>query len=73
MATGNISSATTTDFTSSVPDFVMDSKTLDKDNDSGETYHYFDNAPEYLGYYVNDPIIFSAANNLATWAFGKGS
>lgn len=55
-----------------IPNYIMETKTLDTDNASGETYHYFENAAEYWGYYQNDPIVFSAANNLATWAFSKG-
>ena len=72
MATGDVSKATTTDFTNEVPDFIMDSKSLDVDNNSGETYYYFENATTDIGYYINDPIVFSAANGLATWAFKQG-
>ena len=72
MADLNLSRATTTDFTNQVPDFIMDSKALDTDNDSGETYTYFENAVTNMGYYANDPIVFSAANGLATWAFSLG-
>ena len=72
MAEYNLSNATTTNFSGTVPDFIMDSKALDTDNSSGETTHYFENAVTDLGYYANDPIVFAAANGLATWAFGKG-
>ena len=72
MATNTLSSATTTDFTNQVPDFIMDAKSLDVDNSDGEKYTYFENAKTDLGYYTNDPIVFSAANGLATWAFGLG-
>jgi len=72
MANLDLNNATTTDFSSNVPDFVMDSMTLDVDNSTGETITYFKDAPTNMGYYAKDPIIFSAANNLATWAFGRG-
>jgi len=68
----NLNRATTTNFTANVPDFIMDAKALDVDNDSGETYYYFTNATRDLGYYSNDPIVFSACNGLATWAFKQG-
>lgn len=55
-----------------IPDFIMDAKSLDTESDSEETTHYFENAVKDMGYYANDPIVFSAANGLATWAFGKG-
>ncbi len=72
MAEYNINNATTTNFTSGVPDFIMDAKALDVDNDGAETTYYFENATKDLGYYTNDPIVFSAANGLATWAFSLG-
>lgn len=72
MAEYNLSNATTTNFSNTVPDFIMDAKKLDQGNDTGETIHYFDNAVIDMGYYANDPIVFAAANGLATWAFGKG-
>jgi len=72
MAEFNLSKATTTDFTNQVPDFIMDAKALDVDNSDGETTYYFENAVTDLGYYKNDPIVFSAANGLATWAFSLG-
>jgi len=72
MADLNLSTATTTDFTNTVPDFIMEAKALDVDNDSGETYTYFENTATDIGYYTNDPIVFSAANGLATWAFSLG-
>ena len=72
MAEFDLNKATTTDFTNQVPDFIMDAKALDVDNDSGETFYYFENAVTDLGYYANDPIVFSAANGLSTWAFSLG-
>lgn len=71
MATGNISSGTQVGLTN-IPNYIMESKRLDVDNDAGETYWYFENAEENWGYYVNDPVVFSATNNLATWSFSKG-
>ena len=71
MTEGNLSNATTVGLTG-ITDFIMKSKALDVDNDSGETFHYFENATTDIGYYVDDPIVFSAANGVATWAFGLG-
>jgi hypothetical protein len=71
MADLNLSRATTVGLTG-VPDFIMAAKALDTDNASGDTITYFTNAITDMGYYNNDPIVFSAANALATWAFGKG-
>ena len=72
MADLNLSRATTTNFTAEVPDFIMDSKTLDYDNDGTETYTYFESAVTDMGYYANDPIVNSSANGMATWSFGRG-
>ncbi len=72
MAEFDLLKATTTDFTNQVPDFIMDAKVLDADNDGVETITYFENAVTDMGYYANDPIVFSAANGLATWAFSLG-
>ena len=73
MAELNLSSATTTDFSSAVPDFIVDSKALDFANkDSKETFLYFDQATKYYGYYLGISEIFNAANALATWAVNRG-
>jgi hypothetical protein len=73
MADFNISIATTTDFTNTVPDFIVNQKALDAVNPTGEeTYLYFEKSPERYGYYLSIPEIFSAANALATWSVGKG-
>lgn len=71
MAELNLSRATTVGLTG-VADFIMEAKALDVDNASGETFTYFENAVTDIGYYTNDPIVFSAANGLATWAFKLG-
>ena len=55
-----------------IPNFIMEAKSLDTENANGETIYYFENAVADLGYYSNDPIINSAANGMATWAFGRG-
>jgi len=68
--TGDLSSMTTTEI--SVPDFIVNSKSLDVDNTNGETYWYFSDAAQNIGYYSEIPEIASAVNSLATWAFGKG-
>lgn len=72
MAELNISSATTTNMSSAVPDFIVEAKKLDALNATGETFWYFEKAPTYYGYYLTIPEIFSAANAMATWAFGAG-
>jgi hypothetical protein len=73
MAELNLSRATTTNLTSAVPDFIVESKTLDAASpDQKETYHYFSQAPERYGYYLSIPEVFSAVNAMATWAFGAG-
>jgi len=72
MAQYDLLKSTTTDFTNTVPDFIMEAKALDVDNADGETIYYFQNAVSDIGYYANDPIVNSAANGMATWAFGRG-
>ena len=73
MGINELNRATTTDFTGQVPDFIVNQRALDISNPiEGETYWYFDKATTNLGYYLEIPEIFSAANSLATWAFGRG-
>lgn len=69
----NISSATTTNFSGTVPDFIVNAKRLDAINaNESEHYWYFENATTYWGYYLSIPEIFSAANALATWTVSRG-
>lgn len=70
MAELDLKKATTTEI--SVSDFIVDSKTLDTTNSSGETFWYFSDATQNMGYYSEIPEINSAANTLTTWAFGNG-
>lgn len=73
MAELNISAATTTNFSSAVPDFIVASKSLDAASpNQDETYWYFTKAREHYGYYFTIPEIFSAANALSTWAVSRG-
>jgi len=73
MAQFDQSKGTTTDFTNVVEDFIVESKRLDVASpNQDESYWYFSKATQNLGYYLNIPEIFSAANSLATWAFGQG-
>jgi len=72
MAEYNLSNATTTDFTNKVPDFIVESMSLDVANDNGETYIYFDKATENFGYQFNHPQIASRLNSICTWAFKQG-
>lgn len=72
MAQYNLSNATTTGLTN-VPDFIVESKSLDASNDGNEeTYVYFDKAQENFGYYLNHPQVSSPINSLATWAVSRG-
>jgi hypothetical protein len=69
----NPASATTTDFTNTVPNFIVQQKALDVMSPSQEeTFWYFDKATERYGYYLQIPEIFSAANALATWTVSRG-
>jgi len=73
MANLDLNNATTTDFSSQVPDFIVDSMALDVANaDGSETYVYFDKATENFGYYFNHPQVSSPINSLATWSVGRG-
>jgi hypothetical protein len=73
MAELNLSSATTTNFTGTVPDFIVNAKALDAiQANQEETYWYFENAQKYYGYYLTIPEIFNAANALATWSVARG-
>jgi hypothetical protein len=73
MAEMNISSATTTNMTGTVPDFIVRAIALDAASpNQDESYWYFSNATKYYGYYLTIPEIFSAANALATWTTHKG-
>jgi len=73
MADYNLSNATTTDFSNQVPDFVVESMTLDIANaGNGETYVYYDKATENYGYYFKHPQVASPINSLSTWSFSKG-
>ena len=73
MAEFDLNKATTTDFSSQVPDFIVQSMALDIANaDGSETYVYFDKATENFGYQFNHPQIASRLNSLCTWAFKQG-
>lgn len=69
----DVSQATTTNFTGTVPDFIVNQIALDAANPGNdETFWYFSNAATYYGYYFTIPEIFSAANALATWTVSRG-
>lgn len=73
MAELNPNSATTTNFTGVVPDFIVAAKKLDEANPNSDIQHwYFSEAETNFGYYSTIPEIFSAANALATWSVGRG-
>ena len=68
MALQELNRATTTDFTNTVPDFIVNSRALDvTEANPDEFFWYFDKAPQNYGYYLSIPEIFSATNALATW------
>jgi PAS domain-containing protein len=73
MAELNLSQATTTNFTGGVPDYIVNSKTLDAITpNQEESYWYFADATKNYGYYFNIAEIYNAANALCTWAFSRG-
>jgi len=73
MAEYNLSKATTTNYTNTVPDFIVESMALDTANDNEEeTYVYFEEAAENFGYYLNHPQVSSPINSLATWSVSRG-
>ena len=50
----------------------MSSKSLDVANSDGETFWYFSDAAQNMGYYSEIPEINSAANTLSTWSTSRG-
>jgi len=73
MADYNLNQATTTDFTNKVPDFIVESMSLDIANSDGsETYVYYDKAPENFGYQFRHPQVASPLNAICTWAYRQG-
>lgn len=69
----NISAATTTNLSAAVPDFIVKAKALDiASPNSEESYYYFSEATQHLGYYFGLGEIFNAANAVATWAYSRG-
>lgn len=73
MAELNISSATTTNFANTVPDFTVAARSLENANQNqDETYLYFDQASRMIGYIYQIPEIFNAASALCTWAVNRG-
>jgi hypothetical protein len=72
MAQFNISSSTTTSMDSSVSNFSVDSKTIDKPFDDQETFYDNTNWTKYLGYYKSIPELKKAIDALAMWTVGKG-
>ena len=73
MAELNISSATTTNLSGTVPDFIVEAKALDAANkNQNETFLYFEDATQMLGYAYGIPEIFNAASALCTWSVNRG-
>lgn len=73
MGLNELNRATTTDFTSQVPDFIVESMALDIANADGEeTFVYYEKATENYGYQFNHPQVASPLNSICTWAFGQG-
>ncbi len=69
----DLNNSTTTNFKNTVPDFIVEAKSLDVANgDGSETFVYYPEAPTMLGYLLSIPEIYSALSKMATWAFGAG-
>ncbi len=71
MANLDLRKATTTEI--STPDFIVANKALDSSSPNNEeSYWYFSDATQNIGYYSEIPEINSAANTLSTWATSRG-
>ena len=72
MAGLDLKQATTTDYTNTVKDFIVQARALDVENATGETFWYFDKTTQNWGYYFEIPEIKSSARALAIYTTGKG-
>lgn len=73
MTSQNISSSTTTQLNSGVPNFTITGKATDyASSGENETYWYFTDAQQNLTYYKEDAALYSGLNTLADWVCGRG-
>lgn len=68
----DIRNTTTSNLTSGVSDYSLDSKTTDGSTGNGETYYDNPYFSKWYGYYRSIPELKSAVNALATWVLGQG-
>ena len=67
-----MSNLTTTQMNTGVPDFSVDSESIDEAGPQKENYWYNSEWPNYLGYFDNIPEYNSAIIALARWTVGLG-
>jgi len=73
MADTNIQNTDTSNLSNVLSSWEVDSEWLDNNSDDDkETYYYFDNWNEYLGYYKNVPELNVTVDAKANWTVGKG-
>lgn len=72
MAIQDTDAATTTDFDSTVTDYSVPSESLDTTSAGGETYWYFKDAEQNIGYLKTIPEYRAALKSLAIYVVGKG-
>jgi hypothetical protein len=73
MADTNIQNTDTSNLSNVLSSWEVDSEWLDNNSDDDkETYYYFDNWNEYLGYYKNVPELNVCVDAKANWTIGKG-
>ncbi len=72
MGNPNFSKTTTTDLTSGVPDYTVDSKTTDGIYSQDENKWFNENASKYYGFYYGVGEFRAAINSFSTWTVGQG-
>lgn len=73
MTSGNVSNTTTTQLNTGVANYSIASQSLDYANSGeGDTYWYFSEATQNIGYYKNDAALKSGIDTLATYTTGRG-
>ena len=72
MSQQDITQTQTTDLDTSVDNFQVRARRIDGPTTKGETYWYFEDWPDKLGYYSDIAEYNSAVNTYATWVLGKG-
>ncbi len=72
MAETNISTATTSDFTSAVVSYSVSKVSPDSPQDQEETTYQWSNFTKWFGYYKKIPELKKAIDAYATWVVGKG-